>query len=108
MENFKTKTLKANGQSFDVVVSEETGKIWLTVNQISKLVDKSESTIRRYITITYNNYESDKNLILSKNDLLLSNMTQLDGKPIKKGYKIYSLDFVSEMIKKLILIAVKY
>ena len=97
MEKFKTKTLREAGLSFDVVVSEETGKIWLTIDQIARLADKSVSTIRRYITITYNNFESEKNLMLSKNDLLWSNMTQLDEKAIKKGYKIYSLDFVSEL-----------
>lgn len=100
MEKFKTKTLREAGLSFDVVESEETGKIWLTVDQIARLADKSVSTIRRYITITYNNFVSEKNLMLSKNDLLWSNMTQLDEKAIKKGYKIYSLDFVSELVKK--------
>ena len=100
MEKFKTKTLKVNGQSFDVVVSEETGKIWLTVDQISKLINRSKSTTWRYISSTYNEINNQNSDGVSNSVIHHIKMTTLNDNVLKNQPNIYNILFVSELVNK--------
>ena len=100
MEKFKTKTLKEAGLSFDVVMSEETGKIWLTVDQISKLINRSKSTTWRYISSTYKEIDSQNNHGMSNMMTHRIKMTILNDNVLKNQPNIYSIFFVSELVNR--------
>ena len=100
MEKFKTKTLKVNGQSFDLVVSEETGKIWLTVDQISKLINRSKSTTWRYISSTYNEINNQNSDGVSNSVIHHIKMTTLNDNVLKNQPNIYNILFVSELVNR--------
>lgn len=100
MEKFKTKTLKEAGLSFDVVMSEETGKIWLTVDQISKLINRSKSTTWRYISSTYKEIDSQNNHGMSNMMTHRIKMTILNDNVLKNQPNIYSIFFISELVNR--------
>ena len=101
MENYKTKTLKVNSQPFDVVVSEETGKIWLTIDQIANLVGRSRSTVLRHIQSTYIEIQKSKDQIMSLSVTNCVKMTSVNGKIYKNPLNIYSIELVKELSKKI-------
>ena len=101
MENYKTKTLKVNSQPFDVVVSEETGKIWLTIDQIANLVGRSRSTVLRHIQSTYIEIQKSKDQTMSLSVTNCVKMISVNGKIYKNPLNIYSIEFVKELSKKI-------
>ena len=81
-------------------MSEETGKIWLTVDQISKLINRSKSTTWRYISSTYNEIDSQNNHGMSNIMTHRIKMTILNDNVLKNQPNIYSIFFVSELVNR--------
>ena len=88
--NYKVVTFQDDEKKLEILVSEDTNEIWLTIDQMVELFSKSKRTIYRYIEVTYKTYNYDL-------DQVCVNLAHELSKSAKKNAKCYPLEFVIKL-----------